>query len=734
METFSFLSAPLLGGLGLASIPIIIHLLFRRRFRQIDWAPMKYLKLSIKRNRRRIRLEQLLLLLLRTALVVLLFLMVARPVMHAQGLGGWLGGRSRANQLILIDDSLSMGYQQRGRSALDRGKELAREILKTVGPKDRFTLVAASRPHAPLLREVELVDRTLVDNAIGDLTASDCFVAWETVLPALDELLTTSTYPMQEATIITDLRRPGWDEKVREAATAFRAKRVNVRVFDVGTSASENVALVALEPTERVALVGVAQTYEATIRNDSSRQSEGLEATFTVDGKPGVVQLPEIARGQTARVPLTATFQEPGLHQVSFRLPADSLPGDDARYLVTEVHQKLRAVVIDGEPSTDPLAGEADFFSLALALGATDADTWQVDLLTDSEWASTSFTQPDLIVLANVARVTPAQVAQLERFVKAGAGLMIFPGEQVDPDNYNSALYKDGQGLLPLPLVTMNEDKAEGLLLEETPRSPLAAMAQLTPAVLQRIGVRKFMQVKLPEANDEVAKAAGVRVLARWNSAESAPAAVARVFGRGEVLLWTMTADKGWTDWPTDPSYVLAMREAARGVLRGDSTAREILAGERLKYEPSATEISAPQIEPPGAASPVPMQLITAGGEAQPGQPDAAAKPAPSTSIVYDDTRRAGLYRATWQVPQKGTQSEWFAVEPDTRESELSRVTADELRPLLGSLKAEVIEAFEGTDVPIAVRGREIWRSLASCLLAMLIVEAGFATWAGRQH
>ena len=49
----TFLAAPLLGGLLLASVPIIIHILNRRRFLIIDWPPMKYLKLTLKRNRRR---------------------------------------------------------------------------------------------------------------------------------------------------------------------------------------------------------------------------------------------------------------------------------------------------------------------------------------------------------------------------------------------------------------------------------------------------------------------------------------------------------------------------------------------------------------------------------------------------------------------------------------------------------------------------------------------------------
>jgi hypothetical protein len=115
METLSYLSPAMLWGMALAAVPILIHLLFRRRFRRIDWAPMHYLKISIQRNRRRVRLEQLLLLILRTALVLLLFFLVARPVMHAQGLGNWLGGRSRTSQLIVLDDSLSMGYSDGGR-------------------------------------------------------------------------------------------------------------------------------------------------------------------------------------------------------------------------------------------------------------------------------------------------------------------------------------------------------------------------------------------------------------------------------------------------------------------------------------------------------------------------------------------------------------------------------------------------------------------------------------------
>jgi len=57
-----FLAPLLLTGTVLATAPIIIHLLNRRRFIRVDWAPMEYLKLTLKTNKRRLKLEQWLLL------------------------------------------------------------------------------------------------------------------------------------------------------------------------------------------------------------------------------------------------------------------------------------------------------------------------------------------------------------------------------------------------------------------------------------------------------------------------------------------------------------------------------------------------------------------------------------------------------------------------------------------------------------------------------------------------
>ena len=130
------------------------------------------------------------------------------------GLGGWLGGRSRTSQLLLLDDSLSMGAKDAGRSAFDRARELALEIVGTVGPRDRFTLVLSSQPRAPLLREVELNDPNEARQLINGLSVSDAFTSWKSTLDAVDELLTSGTLPIREVTLITDLRRAGWERGI----------------------------------------------------------------------------------------------------------------------------------------------------------------------------------------------------------------------------------------------------------------------------------------------------------------------------------------------------------------------------------------------------------------------------------------------------------------------------------------------------------------------------------------
>jgi hypothetical protein len=725
MSTLTFLNQPLLWGLALAAIPLLIHLLYRRQYRRIDWAPMHYLKLSIQRNRRRVRIEQLLLLLLRTCIVLALFFIVARPMMHAAGLSRLWGGTGRASRIVVLDDSLSMGYADRGKAALTRGQELLADLLSTFGAKDRFTLLVASRPKQPLLREVELSDTDEILQLAREVQTTEVFAAWEPIVQAIDALIAGGSYPLHEVTLITDLQKAGWDGKLSELGDRWVGQHVRLRVFDVGVPQTTNAALVSLRQVDRLALAGAPTRFEAEVRNDSLGELAGLDANFVVDGKPTVVRLPNIAAGTTARVPLAATLQEPGTHDIAFELPGDALPGDNARWVVAHVQQSIDILLVDGEPSTEPLGGETDFLALALSLAGDTAEPFRVEVIPDAQWSASPPARPDLLVLANVPRISAEQAETLQQQVSEGMGLAIFVGDAVDPDNYNQYLFKDGKGLLGAALESVADGEFSGLLVDAAEGSPLEAVGQLSPAALARIRVRKTYEVKLPAGD-----AQGTRVLARWNNTAAAPAVVQKVLGRGQVLLWTVAADRSWSDWPTESSYVLAVREAGRAIARSAASLREFTAGQALEVTlPANHDITLPSIEVPREKEPRP--LVVAAAAAGTSRPTAATRPT-DRGLRYDDTRRAGLYRMAWRDSVSGASSETFAVNPDARESQLARLDSAQFKKLWGALDPDVIAVGASADAALAVRGHEIWRVLATGLLGMLVVEACFARWCGR--
>ena len=328
--------------------------------------------------------------------------------------------------------------------------------------------------------------------------------------------------------MLTDLRRAGWEQNLKELADRWAADHVRLRIYNLGGDSFHQLALEDLKAQEPCAVAGAGARWEAVVHNQSGENLEHVEATLLVDGKPNQLSLPPLGAGQRVKVPLAATFQEPGLHHISLRLPDDELNADNQRWNVVDVREHLRVALVDGQPSAEPLAGEVDFLALALSLGAEDSTPLAVEILTDAELANLAQDPPDVVVLANVGSLTMPQAQRLRSLVEAGMGLMIFVGDQVDPDNYNQLLQRDGIELLPAQLESIADQPVSGLLLESNSPSPLDAMRQLNAAVLERIKTDKYFQLHLPAENTP-----GVRVLARWNDADSSPAVVEKMVGAG---------------------------------------------------------------------------------------------------------------------------------------------------------------------------------------------------------
>ncbi len=251
--------------------------------------------------------------------------------------------------------------------------------------------------------------------------------------------------------------------------------------------------------------------------------------------------------------------------------------------------------------------------------------------------------------------------------------------------------------------------------------SPLEKLLDLKASALESVAARQIMTV------DDRGDTNQVRVLSRWNNPSRSPAVAERILGDGRVLLWTTTADRAGNDWPIEPSFVLAVREAVRGTARPTKFDNTITAGEPMRrVVHTSQQISNARLTPPGGGEP--RSLRAEPLDEEPGDRG------PAIVMTIPDTRRAGVYRIAWDEGPLGTQQDLYAANPDPRESALERITGSELKSLLEPLDVEIARARGDGGSLFSATGREIWRDLASALLVLLIIESIFATWVGRSR
>src|SRR5688572_21053046 len=132
-----FLNWTMLAGLGAAVIPLVLHLLARAPYQEVEWGAMMFLVDRDARHDTRARLRRWKLGGVRMIIEGLLAAAVARPVYRGSGTSS--GGSVSA--VLIVDRSFSMGFEETGRSRLDKAKEAALQIIGGLKSGDEVSLI-----------------------------------------------------------------------------------------------------------------------------------------------------------------------------------------------------------------------------------------------------------------------------------------------------------------------------------------------------------------------------------------------------------------------------------------------------------------------------------------------------------------------------------------------------------------------------------------------------------------
>lgn len=723
----------------LAAVPVVIHLWGRSRARVRPFPAMDFLLAGHRRVARRTRLRQILLLLLRAAIMAAVPLCLAKPFIETlSDLPAQVSGAQSA--VLVLDDSLAMNYRLDGTPLLTRARARAGRLVDALGSNAEAALVLGSRGAGAPVPELT-GDRARLSRAIAAVGPSYRPVDLGAAVRRAAQILSGGR-GRRRIYLLSTLSVHALDPAV------VPPPDIEVVPIDVADGkALPNRAVVDLHVDPAPGLGPSGVRVSAEVVNHAAAPVKDLPITLFVDGKAvasGLVDLPAHGRavkrffhvlgpppqGQQkaeAREPARSSGEAPaGIHDVAMGLKEDALAADDRRHLRVEVQRPLRVFVIDGDPRN--LRRDDEVFYLETALHPGDRDDSPIHSTTAAieDAAGRPLDEYDAVFLCN-AKAQDLQRAHLDRalrdFVTRGGGLLIAMGDNVDPDAYNSAL----GDLLPQALAGTKTPGAD-LLRRPEQEGELREREAAPGGAGERVGrLDRRHPLLLPISGGHAAESlyearfgrymllrptpktlgAGAAVRALISYETGAPALIEKGLGEGRVLLLTTTVDRDWTDLPIQPVFLPLMQQAVRYLSRAPMREPEPpgFIGQRheirLREDDARVEVTLPS----GQKRLFERERLSG-----------------RRLLGFTDTEEPGIYRvaaASEDRVLRPRPTESFVVNVDPAESDLGRASAERIAALSRALPGDEGPAGGGPR-----RRVELWHFISAALLLLLIGEA----------
>jgi hypothetical protein len=736
MDSFSLLVAfwqlgsagMLLWGLA-AALPILIHLWSRRKYRQEPWAAMTFLLAALRKNARRIQLEQWILLAVRTSLLALFAVALADP--QFTRLASWAGGAAggQSHVVLVIDGSYSMDYRVVGTvrvpsdgtrsvpttSRFDVAKELAKELVRGGLQGDGYTLVLMGEPPRTVIGQpafdegdvLEELDNLEMPHAGASLPATLAEV--ETILRRAAERQPRLT--QRRVVFFADLQQTTWND-VHGADARVRLARLEglarLELIDLGQPGEQNLAVARLEIDQPLVAARSEVHIQADIQSYAREDRPRQAVEILINGQRIADERVDVPSGGRATVAVPYRFESPGEHVIEVRLADDALPLDNRRWLSVPVKDAIRVLAIGGRP------GETRHLALAINPRPGVAGTIEVVEAPESRLVEGDLARFDCVILANIGRFSRDEAGVLHRYVSRGGGLIVLLGDQVQAESYNQLLADDpATRVLPARLQELATTATYRFSPLDYQHPVVAPFRGFEQAGLLTTPVWKYVRLAPSE---------GAKVALAFDSGD--PAIVEQRIGRGRTILVATAASPDsvdrtadpptpWTAIASWPSFPPLVHEMLRYAVGGRGEARNLLVGEDLTGSIPAAALGQQVILSGPDDLNERLPVVMDGGDAR---------------FSFSGTSTSGVYEA-----RIGDSVQRYAVNVNPRESDLARLDPDLLPSQIRGSGVGGQETGESA-LPMATHHapRTLFRWLLFGVLALLLVEPLLAWQFGR--
>ncbi len=536
-------------------IPVFVHLIHRQKAKVVHYSTLRFLRISVQRTRRRKYIEDMSLLAVRVAVLLLIAVGLARPAFSSLATL-WGGGRTAAIAIVL-DNSASMAVVDGGRPRFETARQAAEQVLTRLRQGDQVALLPTGGPPGPelgrLFRTHETV-RQALDQCRPSYERADLAAR----LQQARDLLAQADAPSKEIYVLTDNQSLSW-EGLKEPAQEDdpkQAKRLApapapVVIVNVDREPAPNVALQTVSLSSPAPVAGVPFQAAVEVLNCSTvPQQKHLE--LQIDGAREAIS-PDLSLppGGTLKYEFHFTLDREGVHRGEVRLEEDGSALDNRLHFAVSVDQHIPLAIVKARRGEVPQADDAFYLERAFAPGGSIGGAFRTTILTPESLTTDDISSQAVVFCVNLPALAPPAAEKLLAYARSGGHVVWVCGQGVQPDAYN-AMNALAQGqLLPAPLEALRQPLPGGVeswhlgfLDKDDPAlAPLTEPASLYQSVLV---YKHFPMTWSPQA-------AG-RVLIKLDDGQ--PLLAERIVGTGSVLLLGTGVHVDWTNLPLKPLFL----------------------------------------------------------------------------------------------------------------------------------------------------------------------------------
>ena len=537
-----FLTPLFLIGLLAALIPVAIHLIRREKPPKVMFSTIRFLNKTSKTLVLFQHLQQIALLLLRAAVIVLLVLAFARPLFN-QSVARLLDADPQS-AVILLDLSMSMRWQDN----FDQAKAEALAVVDRLSGGDELGLIAFSGA-AEVVRELDTEDgqlRELIESFDEPGFGSTRYYP---NLRLADQMLEDSRYENRAIYLISDFQEVG----LQGADESWKlAPGVALYLIDVGSADSENLVLTDVRSPEQLLEDSAQQQILARVRSTGTQYLGSGEVSLSLNGQMVDRRPVDLTDRSEQVVTFAVDFEAEGDYVGEIRIAGDDFADDNAYYFTVDVLPKINVLLVNGEASDNWFDDEGHWFGLAVS--STDSSPFSLQTIDPAELSAAAMRQSDVVALLNVGELTSSQAAALGEYVVNGGSLLIAPGDRVDERAFNQQLGEISPARLEQVGLLGRDDYL--VIADYDRRHP----------ILRPLGsdwsARFQGHWRLTPSED-------AKVLMQFDNTEAA--LVENDVGEGKVLLFASSLDLEWNNLALQGLFLPFVHETLRHLVRSEA-------------------------------------------------------------------------------------------------------------------------------------------------------------------